>query len=218
MQKGTPEEQAAMSAQYPWQTRAEFQVLMRSQHDKKKLPLFLGLFAVTFEFFPAVVYLLRNVLSDKLPYTVRQPGQVDIVRDQAAERWRRVTEKYGGRDSGSMEFLEYVMYTVEFHGLGVKVLPLNWHPWFLLMARARRKAEYLRWDDLMIGHNGVEGLMDEEVVFSAVERGIWDADTGMNDLRHRLQKSVNSTIEMENRFKREAKKEQQAQEKAARRL
>jgi hypothetical protein len=199
-------ERHRLAAIGPQQTRAEYQVLARSMHDNKKLPLFVGMFVVTFEFFPVVVWVLRNWISDKLPYPCRQPSQVQVVRQQALERWRRTEEKWKGVDPATLDFYPFVLYMAEFHGLAMKVIPLSVQPWYMLIGRVKRHVEYLRYDDLMIGKNGVDGLIDEEVIISAVERGIWDPDTPMDRLRKRLQQYVNQTFKRESDLAKEDRK------------
>jgi hypothetical protein len=201
----TDEERRELAMIGPVYTRAEFQVVKRSMYDNKRLPLFLGLFVITFEFFPVVVYVLRNWISDKLPYPCRQPRQVEIVRNKAIERWKQTDEKWKNVDPSKLEMLDFVLYMAEFHDLTVKGIPINWQPWFLLVGRVKKHVEYLRYDDMMIGKDGVKGLIDEEVIISAVERGIWDPDTSMDQLRLRLQKSINQSFQAEKELDRHVK-------------
>jgi hypothetical protein len=201
------EEVQALAMQGPGYTRSDFQVMRRSVHDNKRLPLFLGLFVVTFEFFPAVVYVLRNWISDKLPYPCRQPKQVEIVRNKAVERWRRTEEKWKSVDPGQLKMLDFVLYMAEFHDLAVKGIPLSWQPWFVLIGRVKKHVEYLRFDDMMIGKDGVKGLIDEEVIISAVERGIWDPQTSIDQLRQRLQRSINQSFQAEKDLEKPSRQE-----------
>jgi hypothetical protein len=201
------DERTKIINEMPAMTRAEFQLLKRSMEDNRKLPLFLGLFALTFEFFPIVVYVLRNWISGKLPRPCQQPSQVELVRNQAVERWRRTEEKWRGVDPGTLDQLSFIMYMAEFHDLGMSVIPLKWQPWFVLMGRVKRHVEYLRYDDVLIGRNGVEGLIDDEVIISSVERGIWDPETDMKVLRERLQKSVRQSFYTEEALAREARQQ-----------
>jgi hypothetical protein len=48
---------------------------------------------------------------------------------------------------------------------------------------------YIRKDNAgLTRYGGVAGLEDEEVVLAAVERGLWDPDTPVQELRKRVEK------------------------------
>jgi hypothetical protein len=70
-------------------------------------------------------------------------------------------------------------------------------PSAVLAARVNRHVEYLRYDDQLLGKDSIGGLVDEEVVIAAVERGLWEEGVKIGTLRARLQENVNKSWEME---------------------
>jgi hypothetical protein len=184
----------AISPQSMPTSRADLQILHRTAHAEKRMPLVAILFVITFEFFPLIMYLLGKRAIPLLPYVFRLPYQVELDKDMWLHRWAKVQEKWGNLNPNELDLMDYVRFSAEFHGLGGWLWPLKWTPDVVLRARVKRHYDYLRCDDLQLWYDGVKGLEDEEVVNAALQRGLWDRHTSMPALRERLQKSANWTI------------------------
>jgi hypothetical protein len=203
-QQVTVEEAWELGNRGPQMTRAELQLMRRSARDKRRLPLFLGLFLATFEFFPLVVYVFSKQLASKLPAPVLQPNQEESLRLQTASRWKKAEEKWG--QVQPEQFEQYVGYMADFHGLTPSWIPGALVPKAVLAARVNRHVEYLRYDDQLLGKDSIQGLVDEEVVIAAVERGLWEEGAKIETLRKRLQENVNKSWEMERELEKEMAK------------
>ena len=194
--------QAGVPPKYlPLWTRAEWQVLWRSLHDRKRLPIFVLMFVVFGEFLPLVMGVLKTRITPLLPYPVRLPSQVASERVKVMLRWRNVLKKWEGVDIQTLDVFQFARYSAEFHNLGPAVIPLEWIPKVLapdlVLAFSRKYSEYLLYDDILLGKYGVRGLEDEEVVIATLERGIWHPDASKGQLRAKLQESVEKSLTVE---------------------
>jgi len=157
-------------------TRSDFQLLVRSRRDVKRIPLFALVFVVCGEFTPLVVLFMSSVV----PGTCLIPKQVQRAREKAEGR-RRVsfrelvtpppTEDVGVRGV-RREQLVHVSRSLGLHsmwwpeGLG---LPSDG----MLRSSIGRRAEYLEMDDRLIGSDGGVAEMEmEEVKMALEERGL----------------------------------------------
>jgi hypothetical protein len=186
---------AAKSQQPTPSTRADLQILHRTAHAEKRIPVVAIMFMVTFEFFPLIMYLLGKRAIPLLPYVLRLPYQVELDKDMQLRRWANVQEKWKNANPNELDLLDYVRFSAEFHGLGGQIWPLQWTPNIILRTRVKRHYDYLRCDDLQLWYDGVRGLEDDEVVIAALQRGLWDRHAPMSVLRQRVQKSVDWTID-----------------------
>jgi hypothetical protein len=182
-------ERMALEQQAPW-TRAEFQLLKRSSHDMSRLPIFGLLFVVCGEFLPLVMFAFKTRITPWLPNTVRLPSQVAANRTKLLAHREVVEKKWEGEDVNKESVDTFARYGAEYFELGPKLWPLNLQPKYVILRHTRIYYEYLLYDDVLLGEKGVMELRDEEVIISAIERGLWDEKTEMLELRQRLQKAV----------------------------
>jgi hypothetical protein len=193
-------------------TRADLQILHRTAHAEKRIPVVAIMFLVTFEFFPLIMYLLGKRAIPLLPYVLRLPYQVELDRDVRLRRWVNIETKWRNVNPNELDLLDFVRYSAEFHGLGGRLWPLKWTPNIILRTRVKRHYDYLRCDDLQLWYDGVQGLEDDEVVIAALQRGLWDRETPMLKLRQRLQRSVKWTIDYHLEDAQSGRKEREEQE------
>ena len=185
-------------AEIPW-TRAEFQLIRRSRHDVSRVPLFLAMFVVCGEFLPLVMALFKSRITPLLPYTVWLPSQMKAHHEKILANRVEVQSKYAKIDFEKKDIVDYLSFGMEYFSLQPKLMPsfaLRSMPDFIKLRKTMFYYEYLFWDDKLLGEHGVKSLVDEEVVIAAIERGLWDSDTSMNELRQRLQKSVAKTLKV----------------------
>ncbi|KAI9878675.1 MAG: hypothetical protein M1830_010823 [Pleopsidium flavum] len=157
-------------------TRSDFQLLIRTWHDLKRIPSFALVFIVCGEFTPLVVPFLGRVV----PRTCQIPKQVRTVREKMEGRrkasFRELVVAPPTEDVGveglKREQLLHISRSLGLHsswwpeGFG---LP----PDGLLKARIRERAEYLDIDDHLIESDGGVGEMEmEELRMALEERGV----------------------------------------------
>lgn len=138
----------------------------------------------------------KSKITPLLPYTVRLPSQVEGERKQVVAKRAAVEKKWeeSGIDKDS-SIDTFARYGAEYFNLGPVLWPLAWQPSYMVLRHTRVYYEYLLYDDVLLGRNGVEKLMDEEVVTSCLERGLWDEESEIGELRERLQKSVRRSLQ-----------------------
>jgi hypothetical protein len=159
-------------------TRSDFQLLYRSWHDIKRVPLFGLVFIVCGEFTPLVVIALSGVV----PWTCRIPKQINSDRKKLEERraisFRNLvveppTEK-GVKGLQRMQVLHASW------SLGLSSSAWDWLggqypglPTWILRRKVGKRVEYLEMDDKLLGNwKRVGELEEEEVRMALVERGI----------------------------------------------
>jgi hypothetical protein len=185
--------------------------MWRQLHDGKRLPVFAIMLGVFFEFLPAVMYLFRSPLTPLLPYPCRLPEQVKIGRTNRLKLQQKAEQRLKGRSTSDLNETEYIRYSAEFHGIKAPLVPLAITPLFYLLRGVRKYYDYLRWDDLLIHRDGgVRSLIDEEVVIAALDRGLWDPESSVKDLRKRLEKNVEDTFKQELQYQKRMEQEEQA--------
>ncbi|KAH6677410.1 hypothetical protein B0J14DRAFT_651300 [Halenospora varia] len=166
-------------------SRADFQLLHRSWHDIKRLPIFGLVFIVCGEFTPLVVIALSNVV----PWTCRIPRQINSDRQKLEDR-RRISFRNltaAPPTESNVEGLERQQLIHISWSLGLSSSVWDWLggqypglPNAVLRRRVRRHVEYLEMDDgLLVGKKGgqkgmerLKGLGVEEVKMALVERGV----------------------------------------------
>ncbi|RDL31879.1 putative letm1-like protein [Venustampulla echinocandica] len=179
-------------------TRSDFQLLNRSWHDIKRLPIFGLVFIVCGEFTPLVVIALSNVV----PWTCRIPKQVESDRRKLEKRrgisFRNLTAeppKQKGVEALERMQLLHISWSV---GLSSRVWDwvggqLPGLPDFILRKRVKNWVEYLEMDDGLIGKPSRVDEMDlEEVKMALVQRGVDVLEKDESQLRVDLVSWLNS--------------------------
>ncbi|OBT46191.1 hypothetical protein VE00_02290 [Pseudogymnoascus sp. WSF 3629] len=179
-------------------SRADYQLLLRSWHDIKRLPVFGLIFIVCGEFTPLIVFAVSSVV----PYTCRVPGQIEADRKKVEARrktsFRNLTMAFTPGKELEKEQLVHISWSL---GLSGK----NWDliggtPVALLKGRVARHVEYLQTDDRLIRRDGVlSDLEAEEVAIACAQRGIDVVGRSEEHLREMLEKwmaaSKNTPVE-----------------------
>lgn len=180
-------------------TRSEYQLLLRNQHDIKRVPMFALVVLICGEFTPLVVIALSNVV----PWTCRIPKQIQMDRKKLEERrsisFRNLTlpppQEAGVEQLHRMQAL-HINWS-----LGLSSQMWDWLggqlpglPTGMLKRKVARRIDYLKVDDALIArHGGVGELSTEEVKMACVERGIDVLDRGEKEIRHDLKAWVESS-------------------------
>ncbi|KFY25900.1 hypothetical protein V493_04378, partial [Pseudogymnoascus sp. VKM F-4281 (FW-2241)] len=156
-------------------SRADYQLLLRSWHDIKRLPVFGLIFIVCGEFTPLVVLAVSRVV----PYTCRVPRQIESDREKVEARrktsFRNLTAAFVPGKELEREQLLHISWSL---GLSSKMWDyiggtLPGPPSALLKGRVATRVEYLQTDDRLIRRDGVlSDLEAEEVAIACSERGI----------------------------------------------
>ncbi|KFY85963.1 hypothetical protein V500_07984 [Pseudogymnoascus sp. VKM F-4518 (FW-2643)] len=156
-------------------SRADYQLLLRSWHDIKRLPVFGLIFIVCGEFTPLIVFAVSRVV----PYTCRVPKQIESDREKIEVRrkasFRDLTAAFTPGKELEREQLLHISSSL---GLSIKL----WDyiggnqpgpPSALLKGRVARRVEYLQTDDRLIRRDGVLSELEaEEVAIACTDRGI----------------------------------------------
>ncbi|KAH8661460.1 hypothetical protein BGZ60DRAFT_380939 [Tricladium varicosporioides] len=166
-------------------SRADFQLLHRSWHDIKRLPIFGLVFIICGEFTPLVVIALSNIV----PWTCRIPRQINSDRQKLEDR-RRISFRNLTTTPPMVSDIKGLERQQLIHiswSLGLSSSVWDWLggqypglPNAVLRRRVRRHVEYLEMDDaLLMGRKGNQKGMErlkeldvEEVRMALVERGM----------------------------------------------
>ncbi|EPE35865.1 hypothetical protein GLAREA_05203 [Glarea lozoyensis ATCC 20868] len=172
-------------------TRAEFQLLIRSWHDTKRVPLFGLVFLICGEFTPLVVLAISNIV----PWTCRIPRQIEKDRRVLEERrgisFRNLTMAPPTEKGGALVRMQLIHVSWSL-GLSSSV----WDylggqypglPDWMLRRRVKRRVEYLEMDDMLLRKGKVEELDVEEARMACVERGINVVGRPERDIRGDLE-------------------------------
>ena len=152
-------------------SRADYQLLIRSWHDIKRLPVFGLIFIICGEFTPLIVFAVSAVV----PYTCRVPRQIESDREKVEARrkssFRELTAEFTPGKELDREQLLHISWSL---GLSSKWWDyLGGTPSALLKGRVASRVEYLQTDDRLIRRDGVlSDLEPEEVAIACTERGI----------------------------------------------
>jgi len=170
-------------------TRHDFQLLVRSWHDVKRVPVFGLVLMVCGEFTPLVVIALSNVV----PWTCRIPRQINSDRQKLEKRrsisFRNLTlpppTEAGVQNLKRMQLL-HISWSLGLSSRAWDLLGGQYPglPTFMLRRKAVKRVEYLSLDDGLILKDGGVGQMEiEEVRMACVERGIDAMGRNDKDLR-----------------------------------
>jgi LETM1-like protein len=158
-------------------SRSEFQLLHRSMHDIKRVPIF-GIILIIFGEFTPLVALL---VSGAVPWTCRVPKHIHKDRVKLEKRreesFRKLTDPPPTVADASLESLSrkqllHISKSLGLHsGFWPEIIGLP--PKALLRWRIRKRVFYLELDDYLIGRDGgVRAMSLEEVRMALVERGV----------------------------------------------
>ncbi|RPA77150.1 hypothetical protein BJ508DRAFT_417242 [Ascobolus immersus RN42] len=168
--------------------RSEFQLLLRSKHDNRRIPFFLILFIVCGEMTPFVVLLMPK----STPMTCWVPKQLEKMRkkttQQRRQAWSSRPENFPVGPSISPNILSrpQLLHCSNVLGLHSTMWPQNYlPPTFWLRHSLNKHLEYLNLDDeLMVRSGGSDGLFTgEELNMAAEQRGIDVLDRSESDIR-----------------------------------
>ncbi|KFY53506.1 hypothetical protein V496_07527 [Pseudogymnoascus sp. VKM F-4515 (FW-2607)] len=172
-------------------SRADYQLLLRSWHDIKRLPVFGLIFIICGEFTPLVVLAVSRVV----PYTCRVPRQIESDRQKVEARrktsFRNLTAAFTPGKELEREQLLHISWSL---GLSSKMWDyiggtLPGPPSALLKGRVASRVEYLQTDDRLIRRDGVlSDLEADEVAIACAERGIDVVGRSEENLREMLEK------------------------------
>ncbi|ELR08318.1 hypothetical protein GMDG_03113 [Pseudogymnoascus destructans 20631-21] len=168
-------------------SRAHYQLLLRSWHDIKRLPVFALIFIVCGEFTPLIVFAFSSVV----PYTCRVPRQIEADREKIEARrktsFRNLTMAFTPGKELEREQLLHISWSL---GLSSNMWDhIGGTPVALLKGRVASHVEYLQTDDRLIRRDGVlSDLEDEEVAIACTQRGIDVVGRSEEHLREMLEK------------------------------
>ncbi|CAG8950910.1 hypothetical protein HYFRA_00003127 [Hymenoscyphus fraxineus] len=175
-------------------TRADYQLVVRSWHDLKRVPLFGLLFIVCGEFTPLIVVAVSSIV----PWTCRIPRQIAADR-QALETRRGISFRNltSSPPSSAQPVLnrQQLLHISWSLGLSSKIWDyvnpgtLPGPPDFILKSRVRKRVQYLEWDDKLLSEAGkeIKKLENEEVKMALVERGVDVLQRGDEELMASLE-------------------------------
>jgi hypothetical protein len=158
-------------------SRSDFQLLHRSTHDIKRVPIFALMLIIFGEFTPLVVVMMSGVV----PWTCRIPKQ--ILSDRVKLEKRRWTSFHSLEAlppmaaETSLEALgrNQLLHISKSLGLHSSLWPENMGlpPSVILRRRIRKRMLYLEQDDILIKRDGgVQAMSSEEVKMALAERGV----------------------------------------------
>ncbi|KAI9841379.1 MAG: hypothetical protein M1838_003603, partial [Thelocarpon superellum] len=159
-------------------SRSDFQLLHRSAHDVRRVPIFALIFVIFGEYTPLVVIYMSNLV----PWPCRTPQQILSDRRKLEERRKTSIQNLvipvpqGSVDIGSLAPQQiahiarslglFSSWTDRLLGSGPLVQRL-------LRRRIQRRVQYLHHDDQLIQRDGGPQQMEmEEIRMALVERGV----------------------------------------------
>ncbi|CAG8972626.1 hypothetical protein HYALB_00005395 [Hymenoscyphus albidus] len=175
-------------------TRADYQLVLRSWHDLKRVPLFGLLFIVCGEFTPLIVVAVSSIV----PWTCRIPRQIAADRQTLETRrgisFRNLTSSppSAAQPVLNRQQLLHISWSL---GLSSKIWDyvnpgtLPGPPDFILKSRVRERVRYLELDDKLLSEAGkeIKKLENDEVKMALVERGIDILQRGDEELMASLE-------------------------------
>ncbi|RPA98958.1 hypothetical protein L873DRAFT_1685898 [Choiromyces venosus 120613-1] len=164
-------------------TRREFQLVMRSRHDSRRIPIFGLVFMIFGEFSPFVLPFISGIV----PFNCRIPRQIQGDRAKLEERraasfqnfprgrdlLQLAQEKRSVKDLTSNEVLHCSTVLGLHSGKWPSVLYPFLPPTMWLRFKLWRRMMYLDLDDILLARGGGPGMLDsgEELKMAAVDRG-----------------------------------------------
>lgn len=159
--------------------RYKFQLLTRTWHDVKRVPIFAVVFAVCGEFTPFVVIALSSVV----PYVCRIPKQIEGDRKRVESRraisFRNLTTDLPKEHEGVSDLQRMQLLHISW-SLGLSSSAWDWLggqlpglPTFMLRRKVARAVHHIEMDDQLIKlGGGVQQINLEEMNIALVERGV----------------------------------------------
>lgn len=186
-------------------TRAEFQFIIRSRRDIKKLPLVGLMVAICGEFTPLVVIFVTGLI----PRTAWIPKQVLLARTKIEKRreesFRRGTMEEGKplsviakqKDAGGLAPSQ-ILHLSRALALHSTLWETLWDrpPQWIARGKVGHAIQYLAADDYAINRDGgIKAMSDEEVKMACGERGMDVLKFDIATLRERLESYLNWRIQ-----------------------
>ncbi|ORY87132.1 hypothetical protein BCR37DRAFT_143974 [Protomyces lactucae-debilis] len=167
-------------------SRAQYQLVLRSAIDSKKLPVFGLLFLVFGEWLPLLVFFL----SPLLPGTVLLPKQILSRRQKRARIARKVALPTGG-----MPERQFLLQSCRQYGLVGPFASIT--PTSILNGRYVRHQMYLAQDSKLLAKQAqpVKLLDDLELDQALEERGLWHPE----QTRHHKETSLQKWLQAQTR-------------------
>ncbi|TGZ82116.1 hypothetical protein EX30DRAFT_340013 [Ascodesmis nigricans] len=171
--------------------RSEYQHIIRTRHDIRRLPMFGVIFLIFGEMSPLLLPFVPSIV----PGTCRIPRQLERERRTKKHRkdksWPKIlamplekrlkTSKKSLRELTSQE----VWHIAKVLGIEPRVLPLG----SLARKRVERHTEYLELDDILMKRHGGHEQLDagEELLRAVEDRGMEVTGLEEHDLREKME-------------------------------
>lgn len=153
-------------------SRREYQTLLRTARDFPKLPLFVLVFCICFEFTPLVVLAFPQVL----PGTCVIPSQGLKLLQTRTSSVRELTKLAGETQPGHSAYhLKGDQLQAACKGLKLtaSMIPINMYPTSWLQSRLEKHMQQVRADDILIAKSGGAWNMSlVELQLACLDRGI----------------------------------------------
>ncbi|CAG82137.1 YALI0C14410p [Yarrowia lipolytica CLIB122] len=153
-------------------TRSEYQLILRTARDFPKLPLFVVVFCICFEFTPLVVLAFPQVL----PGTCVIPSQARKMLEVRSKATRDLLKLKGETQPAHST---YHLNKDQLHAickalkLTASMVPINWYPTSWLQTRVENHMKQVRADDILIAKSGGAWNMSlAELQQACLDRGI----------------------------------------------
>lgn len=153
-------------------TRSEYQLILRTARDFPKLPLFVVVFCICFEFTPLVVLAFPQVL----PGTCVIPSQARKMLEIRSKDARDLL-KFKGETQPAHS--AYHMKKDQLHAISkalkltAAMVPIKWYPTSWLQSRVENHMKQVRADDILIAKSGGAWNMSlAELQQACLARGI----------------------------------------------
>ena len=142
--------------------------------------------------------IFKSRITPVIPYTCRLPSQIEAERAKLLKKRETALQKCKGVEPDQLSQAAYMRYAAEFFGLQKPLLPLSWQRTSWLARSVEQHLYYIRQDNAFLAKDGgVVGLNDDEVILAAVDRGLWDPEAPVHEIRRRLDKNVRDAAEFE---------------------
>ncbi|KAH0609551.1 uncharacterized protein H6S33_013037 [Morchella sextelata] len=172
-------------------TRSEFQHIMRSRHDTRRIPVFAVVFLIFGEFSPLILPFISSVV----PWNCRIPSQLHGDRVKLEKRREEAFRTFAAPEGVEMRDVyalgrSELLHVSNVLGITSTKWPgaLGLPPTAWVRLRVRRRVEYLEIDDTLLERGGGVDALDggEELRMAAVERGLDVVDKSDRVLREEL--------------------------------
>ncbi|KAG0240731.1 LETM1-like protein-domain-containing protein [Mortierella sp. GBAus27b] len=183
-------------------TRREFQLVLKTDQDVKRLVPFAIAFILAAEYIPLIIIFAPQLI----PSTCVAPSQLESLRKKVHEKRSVMTEKlirnnfreitkeglsnynsfikisktYGEAFDYQVIDREHLAYFCKFMGLS------GFGPKFMLTKRLNKHMDYLKQDDLLIQRDGINTLTFAELQLANEERGMRSLDVSKDHMEKSL--------------------------------